>query len=93
VPDSYGDVGADPAGAEVKGSASTEWGARALVLHTRSYSTPSIDTSWAETVTYESAAGVVIFLPECGLGHCEVKADSERQSWHMESDRKLDVYF
>lgn len=93
VPDEYGDVGASPAGAETEGSATTALHAGAIVLHTRSYSTPSVRTSWAETVTYESAAGVVIFLPECGPGYCEVKVGSERQSWHMDSDRGLDVYF
>jgi len=93
VPDEYGDVGANPASGETDASRSTESDARALVLHTRSYSTPSIGTSWAETMTYENAAGLVFFLPECGPGHCEVTVGSERQSWHMESDRRLDVYF
>jgi hypothetical protein len=93
VPDEYGDAVASPAGIDVDGSGSMEPDAHALVLHTKSYSTPSIHTSWAATGLLDNAAGLVFFLPESSPGHCEVTVGGERQSWHMEWDRGLDVYF
>ena len=93
VPDSTGDAAFLP---EATGGGVPDAGVEARaasIVHSPWLGNPSLSISWTPEPLEAGLAGLLFELPACSAGRCEATLISRIQSWWMEGDRGLDLYF
>ncbi|OFW60567.1 MAG: hypothetical protein A2133_11945 [Actinobacteria bacterium RBG_16_64_13] len=92
VPDADGSV---PGAMAAEGAESGEGAPGAVIslAHAPGLASPALVASWTEAPVASLALGVPLFLAPATTGRCELSLCGGTQSWWMESERVLDVYF
>ena len=70
-----------------------ERGTQASVAHVPNLASLSPNVSWTTDDPTALATGPLFGLPPSTVGRCEIVFDCREQSWLMETDRALDIYF